>query len=745
MSPSLESRLSRRRYTAGSFGGSAVAIAAFCWMLTGGTWDFLQTGLFTNFYDAQARSLLAGHWNVSPSVLSIEGIVEHGKTYMYFGPVPAILRMPVLLVTHRFDGRLTQPSMLLAYVLALLFTARLAWRIREVVAGDEDVSRIEAFLVGLAVAAIGLGSNLFFLASDPTIYHEAELWGAALAIGAFSFLVDFLVRPSLRSCVLAGVFATLSILSRASVGAGPVAALALTAVVWLVASSPSKPRSDGQGWRRRFTRLLGIPEPEARTWTTIVLVTCVLVPVLIYVAINEVKFGTSFSVPFDNQVETAISAHRRATLAANGGSLFGLKFVPTALLAYLRPDALHVTRLFPWLMFPPSANVVGHVRYDDLDWASSIPATMPLLALWAVIGCAGIFWPRRRGGGRRPEPTTVSGGPQAAADIPVDATGQGTGLSGSRPSVLRVPIIGAIVGTIGVLTIAFIANRYLADFMPLIVLAGVTGFQLTLRWARAVRGRARLGGSKRRATGPAPIVVVMALVGVCGLWANTALGLVYQRELRSAVPVSMRAGLVSFQERLDAALFGNPPENVVRARALGPNQAAGTLEIVGNCSALYESTGIAGGWAAVERSEAGGHFRVEVSFPGSANTAWLPILVNGTDQQAAYLALRSPSRGRYQFGYLFQAPGQQFVTGSIFSAVPGKSYVIDAVLDPSVGEISAMVDGNTDYDLTYYVRHDRPLFVGDNPLGGPVAGRFPGSVRRLPVTTPICDALRARF
>ena len=49
--------VSHRRYATGSIAGSALAVAAFCWMITGGTWDFLQTGLYTDFYDAQARAL----------------------------------------------------------------------------------------------------------------------------------------------------------------------------------------------------------------------------------------------------------------------------------------------------------------------------------------------------------------------------------------------------------------------------------------------------------------------------------------------------------------------------------------------------------------------------------------------------------------------------------------------------------------------------------------------------------------
>jgi hypothetical protein len=136
---------------------------------------------------------------------------------------------------------------------------------------------------------------------------------------------------------------------------------------------------------------------------------------------------------------------------------------------------------------------------------------------------------------------------------------------------------------------------------------------------------------------------------------------------------------------------------------------------------------------------------MQVTFPPSTHNAWWPILVNGSNHQADYLALRSPSRGRYQFGYLFQGAGQRFVTGSVFSAVSGRSYLIDAVLDPLIGEITATVNGTTEYDLGYFVRNDRPTYRGSNPFGGPVVSRFPASLRELPVTTPICDALEARF
>jgi len=77
---------------------------------------------------------------------------------MYYGPVPALLRMPVLLVTHRFDGRLTQCSMLVAFVVALVFVGRLSWRIRGLVT-TAPVSRTETVLVACSMVAVGVGSQ----------------------------------------------------------------------------------------------------------------------------------------------------------------------------------------------------------------------------------------------------------------------------------------------------------------------------------------------------------------------------------------------------------------------------------------------------------------------------------------------------------------------------------------------------------------------------------------------------------
>ena len=99
-------------------------------MLAIGRLDLLHSGVLSGLYDAQAHRLLEGHWDVPLDKLGFEAILVDGKTYMYFGPWPAVLRLPIAAVTDRLDGELTQLSMIGAFAVLLLATSRLLWRVR---------------------------------------------------------------------------------------------------------------------------------------------------------------------------------------------------------------------------------------------------------------------------------------------------------------------------------------------------------------------------------------------------------------------------------------------------------------------------------------------------------------------------------------------------------------------------------------------------------------------------------------
>src|ERR1039458_4850395 len=129
------SETSARRFLYGSTVGITIAGVAFAWMVTGGTFQFFRSVPFSTFYDVQARSFLHGTGSMPASVLSIEGIRTGGRTDMYFGPVPALFRLPVLIFTHRLDGRLTEPSLLIGFVVALVFASLLSWRVRGMIRG----------------------------------------------------------------------------------------------------------------------------------------------------------------------------------------------------------------------------------------------------------------------------------------------------------------------------------------------------------------------------------------------------------------------------------------------------------------------------------------------------------------------------------------------------------------------------------------------------------------------------------
>jgi hypothetical protein len=462
----------RLRFVLANVAGDAVSIAVFVTVLARAPTDAL-TNLLGAIPDAQARALFGGHWNMPLQSLAVEAFDIHGRFEAYFGIWPTVLRMPILGVTHRFDGRLTGPSMVLALVVALWAVGALHWRIRNLVgrasavgAGPRPVSAHEWWAIAGFQAVVGCGSIVVFLASRPLVYHEMEMWGIAGGMASAAALFGFAEAPSVPRAVGCGLAAAITLLSRPSVGFGVVAALAFVLAIALV--------------RRR-----------ASVASLLVLALAGVVTLGLYAEVNVARFGSPFTLPLNRQVFSIYDHNRQTALRANHGSLFGTKFIPTTVVQYTRPDAVKVGGTFPYVDFPRHrAEVFGHVVFDTLDRSSSVTASMPGLTALALLGLFTLF-------NRRRAPPRL------------------------RAFVLPL-VVGGVIGTGGVLTLAFIADRYLADFVPPLVVLAIVGFCGLLEVERRRVRRALAAG-------------VLALCAA-SMWINPALATVYQRPVRPGDP-----------------------------------------------------------------------------------------------------------------------------------------------------------------------------------------------------------------
>lgn len=458
MSPPTADRLGRRRFTWAVTTGAVVAAVPYVWVLFvdwGKRPNLLRTvygTVFTaNFYDLQARAIMAGHLYVPRAPLQREAWIHDGHAYTYFGVFPSLLRIPVLLVTHRFDGRLTALSLLLSWVLTAVFISMLFWRVRIMVRGSVQLGRAEATVFGVLVASVLSGSVLIYLGSNPYVYSE-DAAGVALSVGAFLALLGVLERPSWRGVIISALFIAACNLTRLTDGYACVLGAVLVA-----------------GW---FA--IGRAGEENRRWWLPVLGVAV-VAVAAGCAVNWLKFGTFFGLPLNDYV--AYQIHHQSRI--NGGRYFDFVYLPTTLWVYFAPRGVRFTHIFPWVALPYlPVKPFGGVKFDFIFPSSGVTATMPLLLALSLVGIVSAF--RRRAG-------QVAG-------------------------AFRLLLIAAGVGTAGVLLFGSLSNRYLADFLLLLVLGSAIG--TVFLWERAER--------RSRRVRVAVVAIVIAL-GTYGMVVNVGL------------------------------------------------------------------------------------------------------------------------------------------------------------------------------------------------------------------------------
>ena len=222
------------------------------------------------------------------------------------------------------------------------------------------------------------------------------------------------------------------------------------------------------------------------------------------------------------------------------------------------------------------------------------------------------------------------------------------------------------------MTISTLAQRYLVDLVPLVLVMAAPGVWWwagrAQRWPRWLRRVSLVG---------------MGVLMVVGTW--TQLGLALQARAFSILPTREQLlETARFQYELDDRLFGGSPPEVTLL--LGPelpeSAEDGQLVVLGDCAGVYRFDGYS--WGALEW-EGGAGRRVVLEGPVPGGTT---ALATGAGWSLDVV----PDAAGLTATVVYRSEGQPDLPSESF-AIEGDELVLDVVADPAVGSVAVDVAG----------------------------------------------------
>ncbi len=435
------------------------------------------------YYDALGESLLQGRFDVPPEAIGDEAFLIDGRAYGYFGPTPAILRLPLNRLFPTMRGHWTRLSMLAACALTLFAVDLVLRHARRDLRRDDvsDTDSLAGRLVeGAFVVGALVGPPMLFIVREAIIYHEAAIWGAAFALWSYVAILAYCERNRFAFLASAVVFAAASAQARGSVGLGSIAAILLLSA-WML-------------FRARASR-------RVRHGLTAALAAALVAGGTYYK--NMAVFGAASGIP-PLILHVQIRYDEARLAQTDGGHFIQPRNVRTALYNYFHPLQFYRKKSFPFIESLRRGDV--H-RFPEtrLDWSAPFASFTTVNPIWLALTALGLVFlvrPRLAGATLRSEGFPIA-------------------------------LVGAAVGAGSILIVACIAQRYLHDAFPMWILASAVGLQgLALIAARSARMRIF-----------APLLVLLAIY-TC--YANAAVSLTIPRpgeaagERRGITPFSLR-------------------------------------------------------------------------------------------------------------------------------------------------------------------------------------------------------------
>ncbi len=169
-------------------------------------------------YDSLADHLTRGRSTLEPWAIRWEAFHVGDRIHTYFGPLPALLRMPANQLAPSLYGLWSRGSCLLAAVLAL---GALALLLQHALASNPHLALpTRRRLLEFSLLGFGLASPWLFVMSAGSLYHESIVWGAAASAWGVYFAARLLEAEQVSGAALLGLSAAAgaALLSRVTFG-----------------------------------------------------------------------------------------------------------------------------------------------------------------------------------------------------------------------------------------------------------------------------------------------------------------------------------------------------------------------------------------------------------------------------------------------------------------------------------------------------------------------------------------------
>ncbi len=160
-----------------------LSVVLWLFTMTGGR-DIFVNEVLGGAYDSQAEHFLRGDVGVDSAAIAHETMIVNGKVRMYFGPFPALLRVPLNFIYPAGHGKWSRISGFCAGVIALFAFAGL---VQTALRSSPLSSRARNWIGNACVIGFALGSPLLLLLGNLSIYDEAIIWGFAWSLAALYF------------------------------------------------------------------------------------------------------------------------------------------------------------------------------------------------------------------------------------------------------------------------------------------------------------------------------------------------------------------------------------------------------------------------------------------------------------------------------------------------------------------------------------------------------------------------------